>query len=107
MADHLHSPPHLPNDPLPPLSCVALIHPHFFQPRKQALDRLQQERHTFPILDIGLMDHHFEKQTCRINQNMSLPARQFLAAIVAVWSPTVSGPHRLAVDDASREGSLA
>src|SRR5438067_4696310 len=101
MAHHLNFPSHLFFDPLPPLACIALIHPHFFHTRKQTLDRLQQERHTLSILDIGLMDHHVEEQTRRIDEDVSLPSRQLLAAIVAVRSTSVRASHRLTIDDAS------
>src|SRR5512135_1446406 len=106
MAHDLNFPSHLFFDPLPPLACVALIHPHFFHTRKQVLDRLKQGRHAFPILDIGLMDRHFEQQTRRIDEDVSLPARELLAAIVAVRSTSVRASHRLTIDDASRRGGF-
>ncbi|GCE03455.1 hypothetical protein KDAU_07840 [Dictyobacter aurantiacus] len=54
-----------------------------------------------PILDISRMDDHFQKESGGIDEDVSLSARQLLAAIVAVRSLSVRASYRLAIDDAS------
>ncbi len=48
----------------------------------------------------SLMEEQFKKETRGINENVPLPARELLAAIIAVWPFTVGRFHRLAINDA-------
>jgi len=63
MANDFHFPAHVFFDPDAPGSGLPIIHPDLLHARELALDRLQQERDAFTILDISPMHHDFEQQS--------------------------------------------
>jgi hypothetical protein len=74
MANDFNLPSHLWFDPLSSFPGIPLIHPDVSHPRVYSLDRLQEQRDAFPVLEIGHTDNCFENQTGRINEHMSLAA---------------------------------
>src|SRR5260221_10070841 len=56
MADHFHLPAHVLFDPGAPGSRVTIVDPDFLHARKFALDWLQKQWDTLPILRFGAMD---------------------------------------------------
>jgi hypothetical protein len=76
VSNDLHFPSHLLSDPLASFACGPRIDPDFFQAREHAFDGLQQEWDAFPVLAAGHMDHDFEQQTRRIDEEVSLPPRE-------------------------------
>jgi len=78
MADHLHLPPHVLFDPGAAGSGVAIVDPDLLHAGKVALDWLQQQRDALSILDIGGMDHHFEQQAQRVDEEVPFASRQLL-----------------------------
>src|SRR5579883_227695 len=107
MPHDLDFPLHLLFDPLSSFAGGSLISPDVFQARKGLLDGLQKQWHPLPILDIRLMYDHRKHETSGVHQHMPFPARDFFAAIIAVWSTSIGGLHRLAVNDPSAGSRLS
>ena len=78
MADHLHLPAHVLFDPGAPSSRVAIVDPDLLHTGKVAFDWLQKQWDALPILELGAMHHHFEQQTQRIDQQVSLASGELL-----------------------------
>ena len=70
MADHHDLRAHVLLDPSAASSGVAIVDPDLLQAGKKALDRLEKQRDTLSILDIGGVNDHFEQQSQRVDQQV-------------------------------------
>ena len=88
MFDDLHLPAQFRLDPLAEaFLLVSTIGPDQLEPRKEALERCQQELATASVLTTGFMHQHVQHQPIRIDQQMALAAFDLFAPIVAAGPP--------------------
>ena len=107
MPNHLRRPTHLFLDPSPPGSRVGTVDPDFLHARKLPFDRFQQELDALANLEIGGMDHHFEQQSHRIDEQVAFASRQLFRSVIAMRASPLRCFDRLAVKNTTTGGSLA
>src|SRR5262249_11527006 len=105
--DHFHTPTQFLLDPVKPWASVGLVGPEVVQTGEALVQSGQHEPGPVSILNVGLMDDHFQEQPQRIPQQMALAPIALFAAIVAVWTAALGRLDGRTVDDRGTGGGLS
>lgn len=78
---------------------ILAIRPQFLEPRLSVpTHRLEHLRSRRPVVGLGGRHRHRQQQTQRIDHKMTLPTRDFLAAVVPLRTAGLGAFDRLGVD---------